>query len=202
MMRAQNCGTQASLLKKEATQLITDMGLAEILRFHGHYYFTGSYAYNLMTRREIDVCVEVADPQVEEIFAIGREIAALPGVGLMSFRNEFVFRTPGNPQAMFWTVDVHRLGWPKWKVDLLFATPAEVQRGLSTGAKILHELNEETRARILELKMTLSTTKEYGVTFRSTDIYEAVMMGGVKDLAGWNAWWMTKVTKSHAITSH
>ena len=97
--------------------------------------------------------------------------------------------------AIFWCVNVIPPGTEKWKVDILISSPEEVNRVVSTGAALLRGLDEEKRERILEIKGYLSTAKEYGKTIRSTDIYEAVMKAGVKDLAGWKAWWKNKSIK-------
>ena len=180
---------QASNLKGEATKLLENLTLLDVLSRHGIIQLTGSYQYDLMTKRDIDICVGIEDPSLDVAFTMGREISLLPWVGSMYFRNEHVLQTPGNPLAMFWCVDVHPPGTEKWKVDILVATPGEVDRVVTAGASVLLGLDEEKRERILAIKGRLSTAKDYGKTIKSTDIYEAVMTGGVKDLAGWKAWW-------------
>nr|MDO8111776.1 hypothetical protein [Candidatus Sigynarchaeota archaeon] len=195
-MNIKQYAEQASLLKREADQLLADLALIDIFARFGVVHLTGSYKYDLMTRRDIDVCVEMANPSEEMLFDMGVAIAALPHVGSMYFRNEYVLRTPGNPLAMFWVVDVYRPGGDKWTVDILVSTPAEVKRVIDAGAEQLHGLDPEKRACILEIKGHLTATKDYRKTYKSTDIYEAVMKGGVKDLAGWNAWWKHVAIKS------
>jgi len=180
---------QAGLLKEEASKLLEDLNIVEVLSHHGDVHLTGSYQYDLMTKRDIDICVGIEDPSVDVAFAMGKEMSMLAWVGSMYFRNEYVLKTPGNPLAMFWCVDIVPPGAGKWKVDVLLSSPAEVNRVLSAGERLLRGLDEEKRECILRIKAPLSATKEYGVTFRSTDIYEAVMKGGVKDLAAWTSWW-------------
>jgi len=179
-------------LKREADWLLEELGLVSILEQYGIVCFTGSYQYDLMTRRDIDICVEVDSPCINDVFAMGEKIALLPGVGSMLFRNEFVLHTLGNPVAIFWCVDVESQWTGKWNVDILISTPAEVERIVIAGEELLRGLDEEKRASILEIKGPLSAIKEYGISFKSTNIYEAVMEAGVKDLAGWKEWWKNK----------
>jgi hypothetical protein len=101
----------------------------------------------------------------------------------MYFRNEYVMQTPGNPLAMIWCIDIYPPGSAKWKVDILVSMLAEVNRVLNAGAELLSGLDKEKREHILKIKSPLSATKEYGISLRSTDIHEAVMKGGVKDLS-------------------
>ncbi len=191
---------QADLLKREAGQLLAELNLAELLKNYGPVHLTGSYEYDLMTRRDIDICVEVASPSVDLLFSMGKDLAKLPGVGSMYYRNELELQTPGNPRAMFWCVDIRRPsvhGTQQWKLDILVSSPDEVNRVLSKGTGLLRKIDRVKRERVLEIKGPLSTTSGYGKTYRSTDIYEAVIEGGVEDLAGWRAWWRDK-EKRHA----
>lgn len=190
---------RADLLKEEAGKLLEDLNLVEVLRHYGDVLLTGSHQYNLMTKRDIDICVSIENPSLDVAFALGRELSMLPWVSSMYFRNEYILQTPGNPLAMFWCVDVYPPASEKWKVDILIAMPIEVNRVVRAGAALLQGLDEEKRAHILKIKGQLSTTKDYGITFRSTDIYEAVMVGGVNDLAGWKAWWKGREIKDREV---
>ncbi len=183
---------QADLLKQEATRLLAELNLAELLKKYGQVHLTGSYEYDVMTRRDIDICVEVASPSIELLFSMGKDLALLPGVGSMYYRNEFELQTPGNPRAMFWCVDMQRHdghGTQTWKLDVLVSSPDEVNRVLAKGMELLRRIDKVKRENILRIKGALSATSDYGKAYRSTDIYQAVIEGGVKDLAGWKAWW-------------
>ncbi|MBN2150876.1 MAG: hypothetical protein JW839_05510 [Candidatus Lokiarchaeota archaeon] len=186
---------QADLLKKEAGQLLVELNLAELLNKYGQVHITGSYEYDLMTRRDIDICVEVVNPSIELLFSMGKDLALLPGVGSMYYRNELELQTPGNPRAMFWCVGMQRHdghGMQKWNLDILVSSPEEVERILAKGVELLRKLDRTRRERVLKIKGPLSATGDYGKAYKSTDIYEAVIEGGVENLAGWKAWWREK----------
>lgn len=183
---------QAVELKAAASQLLDEMHLIIVLERYGQVETTGSYKYGVMTWRDIDLCVAVQEPTTRLLFDMGKEIAGLPHVGSMYFRNEYVLHTPGNPVAMFWAVEVFPPGGERWKLDVLVATQAEVRRVLAIGEEQLHGIDDAKRASILAIKSVLGNTKGYRVAYRSTDIYEAVMKGGVVDLRGWKAWWERK----------
>jgi hypothetical protein len=183
---------RADRLKAEASKLLDDLHLIDILSHHGDIRITGSYQYDLMTRRDIDICIGHEDPSIDVAFALGLEISMLPWVGSMYYRNEYILRTPGIPMAIFWCVEVIPPGNEKWKVDILLAKPDEVARVMNTSMSLLRELDKEKRNRILKIKGPLSTANEYGQSIRSTDIYEAVMNAGVMNLKGWKVWWKNK----------
>ncbi len=183
---------QAVELKAAASQLLEEMHIITLLERYGQVEVTGSYKYGVMTWRDIDLCVAVQEPTTPLLFDMGKEIAGLPHVGSMYFRNEYALHTPGNPVAMFWTIDVFPPGGERWKLDVLVATQAEVRRVLAIGEEQLHGIDDAKRASILAIKSVLGKSKGYRVAFRSTDIYEAVMKGGVEDLRGWKAWWKDK----------
>jgi hypothetical protein len=183
---------QAAELKAAASQLLDEMHIITLLERYGQVETTGSYKFGVMTWRDIDLCVAVPEPTTLLLFDMGKEIAGLPHVGSMYFRNEYVLRTPGNPVAMFWTVDVFPPGGKKWKLDVLVATHGEVRRVLAIGEELLHGIDDAKRASILAIKSVLGKSTGYRVSFRSTDIYEAVMKDGVVDLRGWKSWWKRK----------
>jgi hypothetical protein len=182
--------SRARRLRREAERLLADTGMVRLLSRYGTVTPTGSYVYDLMTWRDVDLCLALDDPGgLERAFEIGRGLAALPGVGAMYFRNEFVLETEGNPSAVFWCVEARAEDGQDWKVDVLIADPEEVARVTSPGEGLLEELTEESRASILEIKAALSREPGYRREFRSEDVYEAVLRHGVASLDEWRAWW-------------
>jgi len=177
----------AERLKKEADMLLLKTEVLNLLSEYGGVQLTGSYKYNLMTWPDIDICLEIKSLKREMVFEIGQRLSAIPNVGTMYFRDEFVLRTAGNPLAMFWCVEIFE-GPTKWKIDVLISNPEEVKRVISIGENIFRNLNEENRRTILEIKSQLSSSPDYRIKFRSTDIYDAVLQHGVKNLEEWNEW--------------
>jgi hypothetical protein len=175
------CVLRARDLRREADLLLASSGLLEKLSRHGKVEVTGSYAHDLLTRRDLDVCVAVESLHVHPVFEVGRSLAALPGVGKLTYRNELVLKTEGNPVGVFWGLTLGA-GWP---VEILLAEPAEVRRVVDPLREMLIEMTEEQWLAILRIKAELTDHPGYGREFRSTDIYEAVMRDGVADVDGW-----------------
>ncbi|MFC1572200.1 hypothetical protein ACFL6M_01250 [Candidatus Eisenbacteria bacterium] len=178
----------AHRLKAEADALLETTGLMAILANYGEVYPTGSYLYDLMTWRDLDLCVATEAPDVASAFRLGAEIAANPLVGAMYFRNEFVLKTEGNPEAMFLCVEYFPPKGGKWKVDILISTPDVVDRVLQPGRDLLARITAETRRAILQIKSALTTRPEYRREYGSREIYRAVLDDGVRNLEQWKMW--------------
>ena len=176
---------RAERLELVADRLLENTGLLDLLARYGLVTPTGSYVYGLMTRRDIDLCLALDPIELPVVFEIGREIAALPGVGSMLFRNEHVLETEGNPHAMFWRVTVRGPDEADWTVEVLIAAPDEVARVVAPGERLVSELTPESRAAILEIK----SDPAYRVEFGSRDVHEAVLHHGLGSVEELRAWW-------------
>ena len=178
----------ASRLRQEADALLDGARLFETLRAYGEVHATGSYLYDLMTWRDIDLCVGTLDLDMSTVFRLGLALASTPHVGSMYYRNEFIMNTPGNPQAMFWCIDFYPPNSQQWKVDILLAKPAEVERVLDYGRRLQQHLTSPTRATILQIKSILCQRPGYRQRFGSRAIYEAVLDHNIATIEEWDAW--------------
>ena len=134
----------AASLHAEAAELLRSTELLSLLGRYGDVCATGSYAHHLMTWRDIDLCVTTAELDLGTVFQLGSELAALPNVGSMYYRNELVLQTSGNPGAIFWCVYFYPPEREKWKVDILLGGPDEVARALEPGHRLQQALTRET----------------------------------------------------------
>jgi hypothetical protein len=180
--------TTASLLRAEAVALLDGTHLLETLRTYGEVHVTGSCSYDLMTWRDIDLCVGTQMLNIETIFRLGLALASLPHVGSMYYRNEFIMNTPGNPRAVFWCTDFYLPDSQRWKVDILLAEPEEVERILGYGRQLMQRLTGPARAIILEIKNVVCRRPGYRQEFGSREIYDAVLDHNVVTLEDWDAW--------------
>jgi hypothetical protein len=183
---------RANELGSEATRLLEATGLLTLLSRYGEVHVTGSYYYDLMTWRDIDLCLAVKRVQTQTVFDLGREIADLPSVGSMYYRNEFVMETPSNPRAVFWCVDFYQPADTKWKVDVLISTHDEVAQVLSPGEALKKRLSPQEREDILRIKSVLCQRPGYREEFGSTSIYQAVLEHGISTVEDWDSWWKSK----------
>lgn len=181
------CLRESAKIKKEADAVLSDSKLIDLLGRFGRVELTGSYYYDLMTWRDIDLCLTVSKPTPALMMKIGNALSKMKGVATMYYRDEFVLKTPANPRCIFWILEIlHKK--KLWKIDVLVSDEKEVTRITATGRILMKRLTPETRERILKLKTALSKRKGYRKEFRSTDIYDAVLRGRVKTLKEWGLW--------------
>ncbi len=192
--------SKSNALKIEADKLIKNSNIIKILSRYGNIIFTGSYSYNLLTWRDIDICLVVgSDPTPELMFKIGADLLKINNIATMYYRNEFILKTEGNPKGMFWCTEI-MFNNKLWKVDILVSTKKTSDEIVKAGLVIKSKVTPEKRQIILEIKDVLSQDKNYRKEFRSTDIYEAVFKNDVCTLDEWKIWWSKKGEKKLNIT--
>lgn len=190
--------TEAQKLKEDADRLLTDTGLGPILTRHGEVLFTGSYHYDLLTWRDIDICLSITEPPMQVASAIVARLCQTDVVASIYIRNEHVLKTEGNPEAVFVCVEFLPAHREHWKVDVLLGSPALVARTVAPGRELVARLNPATRDAILRIKSVLCKHPQYRREIKSTDIYHAVIDEGVRDIAGWEVWWADKQKEAQA----
>lgn len=175
-------------LRAEADGILQAHGLHSLLSEVGAVHVTGSYLLQLMTWRDLDIYLVAEGLAVERFFWLGASIADLLEPARMSFRNERLARTPGLPDGLYWGVYVPWASAELWKLDIWGIAPAEYARLRDYCPRLIERLTPATRRAILEIKSQCSSRPGYRKAFTSTDIYEAVLDGGVRDLTGFVAY--------------
>jgi hypothetical protein len=179
---------QSVKLKAEADELLTQSGLLALLAEYGNVHLTGSYFYDVLTWRDIDLCLGLDNLLPDVVLDIAKRVAVIPHVGSMYYRNELVMQTQGNPRAIFLCVDFYLPDDARWKVDILVAQDAEVQRVLEPGRAVCERLTPATREAIIRIKTDVCHRPEYRVDFGSRTVYQAVLDHGIRTVDQWDAW--------------
>lgn len=183
---------QSAKLKGEADQLLEQSGLLVLLAEYGNVHFTGSYFYDVLTWRDIDLCLAVDVLSHDLVLDIAKRVAAVPHVGSMYYRNELIMQTQGNPHAIFLCIDFYLSGDARWKVDILVAQDAEVQRVLESGRAMSERLTPGIREAIVRIKADICQRPGYRREFSSRTVYEAVLDHGVRTVDEWDAWYRNR----------
>jgi len=181
---------QSNILKQEADWLIAKTGIRSTLAKHGEVTFTGSYFYGLMTWRDVDICLSTGEEQMPVAAEIAKEIGKGNQVASIYIRNEHVLKTEGNPRAVFICMEFLPSADELWKVDVLLGTPQLVEDTIAPGRALVSKLTPSTREAILSIKFELCKRPDYRQSIKSTDIYQAVLDGGVGNISEWEAWRM------------
>ena len=164
-------------LKKTADLLLGKTGLIELLEKYGSVYKMGSYQLDLMVDGDIDIYV------IDKQFSKERAIKCLNDLIFKnSFRGYLFYdfvnrRKKGFPKGYYIGLKT-RQGGKKWKIDIWFMKTMD---GISSGfmKKVISELNDERRNKILELKKIVKDEK---IDLPSFVIYNAVIEGAVDNM--------------------
>lgn len=170
-----------SLLKKQADKILEDLHLLEKLNKYGDVNFAGSYALDLMVKRDIDIVVS-STMNYKHFLELVNTLFSLPNVynlHLQDFRKSIY---PQRPQGIYCGISYIIKPDIFWKIDVWFM-PKE-----GGGAKKLVEwvkerLTDENRKIILKIKNEMLDIK-LGKEILGMDVYKVVLESGVKDLSG------------------
>ena len=175
-------------LRREADQLLFGKGLHALLAGYGRVEVVGSYAFRLMTWRDLDICLVVEPLAVPTFFELGRRVADILTPWRMSFRNERIAKTEGLPDGLYWGVYFGDEREAAWKIDIWAISPTEYERLSEYATNIAVRLSESARASILEIKSQCWMKPAYRRAYTSGDIYQAVLDAGVKSLSEFDAY--------------
>lgn len=176
------------LLRKEADALLFDKGLHDVLLSFGTPHYTGSYALQLMTWRDLDIYLETDRPALPRFFELGRQVAALLNPVKMSFRNELLARTEGLPKGLYWGVYLGNERNGAWKIDIWAMDAEECRSRLAYCNQLAGSISPTDKESILAIKSHCWRDPAYRKAYTSSDIYEAVLNHGVADIDGFKAY--------------
>lgn len=177
----------SSALESQASTLLNEAGLLNLIRRFGPARAGGSLALGLMVRREIDIDVQLThDLDTASFFAIGAALAAGYPVVKASYSNHFIRGLPGFDAGLFWGVWLDHAG-QRWKLDLWGYGPdryAEKGRALAQLAAAVAPIDRDL---VLRLKRASWDGERYRDGLSGYAIYCAVL-AGVCDEAALRAW--------------
>jgi hypothetical protein len=168
---------RAALLKTEADRLLEHLGLAEMLqRASGRVDFTGSYLLDMMAYPDIDVMAGRAS--IEQVFAVGAQLARRPGVIELVFQPS---RDPDLPGGLYLKPRVAWGDWGRpWKIDIWFLEEVIIERKLSEMRRFQAGLTPELRSLILSYKQSILTAERRTPMGSGYWIYRAVLEDGLR----------------------
>ena len=162
-------------IKTEANEILCKKGLLDLLKSYGTPHLSGSYELELMTWKDLDIYLEVGEVNEEICFELGSKICTHFHPARMNFRNEFIGKTDGLPNGMYWGVHLKSQQDEGWKIDIWIVSPAECKRMLDFVSQIKNKLTPETADYIMDIKSKCWMNPLYRRSFTSSDIYSAVL---------------------------
>jgi hypothetical protein len=171
-------------LKAEANQLIQRAALPELLSSYSRWFIGGSYSYDLMCWRDLDIYV--LDPQhdLQRCFKIGFELTRRLVAKKARFTDN-VSSPPriDEPRGLYWGIKLGDEREGAWKLDVWFLDLAEYEQHENYSAGMRGRLTPDTRTTICEIKEEYWRRPEYRDTITGNMIYRAVMDNGVRTVA-------------------
>ena len=163
-------------LKAEADLLVEKCGLTELLADYSGWFIGGSYNYDLMCWRDLDVYV--LDPQhdLRRCFEVAYEVT----LRLSAKKSRFTNNVGADPNGLYWGIKLGDERQGAWKLDLWFLDLDSYQQHSKYCDDLRARLTPETRAAILELKEAYWRRREYRDTITSDQIYHAVLDHNVR----------------------
>ena len=180
---------QNTALVQEADQILNKFGLLKILQNYGQPYVTGSYALNLMTRRDLDINIKADDLTEPRFSMLRQDIVDAFQLQNAQYLNEFKDRHPRLPLGYYIGGSTNILGAGKeWELDIWSMDSKQVRSNKKMLQKLATSLNPGHRAIILKIKTECLKNSGYQHRFFSMDIYKAVLEEGITntvDFLGW-----------------
>ncbi|HOF88624.1 MAG TPA: hypothetical protein PLZ36_11045 [Armatimonadota bacterium] len=164
-------------LHRDASALLAESALLELLAPYGQVLPTGSYQYRLMAVPDIDLCI--VHPQIGRMQA-GEIVSTLIDQGFwrgVAYEDFLQFPREDLPAGIYLGLKRSFRG-RFWKVDLWCLTDAT--RDLAVHEALAH-LTEEQRRTILQIKQWRREANE--LSMPSMLIYEAVLRGKAHDVS-------------------
>ena len=172
----------SSELKLEADQLIADACLPELLTAYEEWFIGGSYSYDLMCWRDLDIYFLDRTRDLKSCFTVGYELTRRLGARKSRFTNNVGQFEPG-PDRLYWGIKLGDSRHGEWKLDFWFLDEACYGEHARYSASMREQLSAETRSAILTIKESYWRRSEYRDTITSHIIYHAVLDEGVRTVS-------------------
>lgn len=166
-------------LKRQADLLIRESSLSELLAAYPGWFVGGSYSYDLMCWRDLDI--SILDPQhdLKRCFEVGYELTRR----LAAKKSRFTNNVGGEPNGFYWGIKLGDTRQGAWKLDVWFLDSASYEQHAAYSSVMSERLTAETRSTILAIKEAYWRRPEYRDTVTSDLIYRAVLENGVRDVS-------------------
>jgi hypothetical protein len=165
-------------LKTEADLLIGRCGLPELLAVYPGWFIGGSYSYDLMCWRDLDLYVLDTAHDLKQCFTIGYALTKRLGAQKSYFTNN----VGGEPNGLYWGIRLGDTRRGAWKLDIWFLDQAGYDQHAAYSSAMRERLTTENRSIILAIKEAYWQRPEYRDTVTSDMIYRAVLDHGVGTL--------------------
>jgi hypothetical protein len=165
-------------LKMEADLLSLRCGLAGLLNAYPSWFIGGSYSYDLMCWRDLDLYALDAEHDLKRCFEIGYELTER----LAAKKARFTNNIGGEPNGFYWGIKLGDERKGAWKLDVWFLDQKGYKEHAAYSASMRERLTPEKRLIILAIKEAYWQKPAYQDTVTSDMIYRAVLDQSVRSI--------------------
>ena len=165
-------------LKTEADQLIQQCGLSQLLAQYPEWFIGGSYSYDLMCWRDLDIYALDPTHDLSRCFTVAYELTER----LKAKKSRFTNNIGDDPNGLYWGIKLGDERQGAWKLDLWFLEQTSYNEHAAYSSMMRDKLTPENRAIILTIKEAYWQRPEYRNTITSNMIYSAVLENGVENI--------------------
>ena len=166
---------QSRKIKDAADRILHDDGLEEILCNYGEVHYVGSYEIDLMLKKDIDISLINPSLTLKEFHQLAFEASSLLHPHSMHFRDTRVkpiqYRPP---HALYWAFE-----FADWNIDLWLVEKEYYLESVDYMNRVKQSLDDLKKITILDIKNRALNSGQYGRTFGSREIYQAVLQDGI-----------------------
>lgn len=167
--------TRADKLRLEADAVIRKSEVQDILGKIGKIHFVGSYALNLLFRRDIDLFVVSDDCSKGTATETTKKLLDSQLFQTVGFANGVDYDLPNQLKGYYWELVFYEEG-NRWKFDIWYTAEKNIKT-IEKTQKIADKLAQkpEARGQILKLKEDLYDGVAYKDNMNGFKIYEKVL---------------------------
>ena len=178
-------------LHSTASTLLSNKKIPELLTKYGELRYVGSYATELMVKPDIDI--ELVNPNItaDDVIELTSAFFKMKDNYSVEIADSTEYiRRPGHPRGYYVGVNIMYQN-VRWHMDI-WITPEPIDTSGSAYASLrkqdwYKDIDQETRDAILLIKHQLSELGEYS-KYASVNVYESVLVGGVRSLEDFYKW--------------
>ena len=174
-MNTKDLLTRADELRVEADTVFKKSEVQAILGKIGKIYFVGSYALNLLFRRDMDLFVVSDDCSMETATETTKKFLDSQLFQTVGFANGVDYDLPNQLKGYYWELVFYEDG-NRWKFDIWYTAEKNIKT-IEKTQKIADKLAQkpEARGQILKLKEELYDGVTYKGSMNGFKIYEKVL---------------------------
>lgn len=166
-------------LKTEADLLVLRCRVPELLAAYPSWFIGGSYSYDLMCWRDLDLYVLDTASDLRQCFEVGYELTQR----LPARKSRFTNNIGSEPNGFYWGIKSGDERQGAWKLDVWFLDQIGYQQHAVYSASMRERLTAEARSIILTIKEAYWRRAEYRDSITSDMIYRAVLDNGIKNIS-------------------